>query len=207
MDDTKNTEVNPEDSAAQIPSVAPCYANNLPFGMKHTPLGWGLMTEAFMSFASFALDSQKMKEQYKDATSVDLNEFKNQSLLEQMIDNSTGYAEDCLGRFLDWLVLNHWGKEEPPVEAKIKATPDSVTNRIKTTLFEHLNPCHSVAQTAEDINLNHRIIDDLGADSLDQVELVMALEEELVCEISDKEAEQLLTVADCVKYANGVLKA
>ncbi len=43
-------------------------------------------------------------------------------------------------------------------------------------------------------------IDDLGADSLDTVELVMAFEEEFGCEIPDEAAEKILTVGDAVKY-------
>ena len=43
-------------------------------------------------------------------------------------------------------------------------------------------------------------VDDLGADSLDTVELVMALEEEFGIEIPDEEAEKILTVADAIKY-------
>jgi len=43
-------------------------------------------------------------------------------------------------------------------------------------------------------------VDDLGADSLDQVELVMALEEEFKLEISDEDAEKIKTVQDAVKY-------
>lgn len=45
-------------------------------------------------------------------------------------------------------------------------------------------------------------VDDLGADSLDTVELVMALEEEFDLEISDEEAEKILTVRDAVSYVN-----
>lgn len=45
-----------------------------------------------------------------------------------------------------------------------------------------------------------KFIDDLGADSLDLVELVMALEEEFGAEIPDEEAEKLTTVGDAVKY-------
>lgn len=45
-------------------------------------------------------------------------------------------------------------------------------------------------------------VDDLGADSLDTVELVMALEEEFNLEISDEEAEKILTVNDAVNYVN-----
>ena len=45
-----------------------------------------------------------------------------------------------------------------------------------------------------------RLVEDLGADSLDTVELVMAFEEEFGCEIPDEEAEKILTVEDAVKY-------
>ena len=46
-------------------------------------------------------------------------------------------------------------------------------------------------------------IDDLGADSLDTVELVMAFEEEFGSEISDSEAEKILTVGDAIKFIQG----
>ena len=46
-------------------------------------------------------------------------------------------------------------------------------------------------------------IDDLGADSLDTVELVMAFEEEFGSEISDSQAEKILTVGDVVKFIEG----
>ena len=48
-----------------------------------------------------------------------------------------------------------------------------------------------------------KFIDDLGADSLDTVELVMAFEEEFGSEISDSEAEKILTVGDAVKLIEG----
>ncbi len=49
-------------------------------------------------------------------------------------------------------------------------------------------------------------VDDLGADSLDTVELVMALEEEFECEIPDEEAEKITTVQEAVDYINNNLK-
>ncbi|HNU90698.1 MAG TPA: acyl carrier protein [Spirochaetota bacterium] len=49
-------------------------------------------------------------------------------------------------------------------------------------------------------------VDDLGADSLDTVELVMALEEEFGIEIPDEDAEKMITVGDAVKYIDSKLK-
>lgn len=52
----------------------------------------------------------------------------------------------------------------------------------------------------EDITMESSFIEDLGADSLDIVELLMALEEEFDIEIPDEEAEKLITVGDVVDY-------
>ena len=59
----------------------------------------------------------------------------------------------------------------------------------------------SESQVTEDA----RFIEDLGADSLDQVELVMALEEEFGSDIPDEEAEKLTTVGDAIKYIESKL--
>lgn len=50
------------------------------------------------------------------------------------------------------------------------------------------------------INDKSSIVDDLGADSLDQVELVMAFEEEFDCEIPDDVAEKIVTIEDAVNH-------
>lgn len=52
----------------------------------------------------------------------------------------------------------------------------------------------------EDITMESSFIDDLGADSLDIVELIMALEEEFDMEIPDEDAEKITTVGDVVEY-------
>jgi len=52
----------------------------------------------------------------------------------------------------------------------------------------------------EQVTPNARFIEDLGADSLDTVELVMAFEEEFGVEVPDEEAEKLLTVGDVIRY-------
>ena len=52
----------------------------------------------------------------------------------------------------------------------------------------------------DSVTMNASFIDDLGADSLDTVELVMAFEEEFGCEIPDEAAEKILTVKDAIDY-------
>ena len=54
--------------------------------------------------------------------------------------------------------------------------------------------------SADEVKEDSKFIEDLGADSLDVVELVMALEEEFDIEIPDEDAEGILTVADALKY-------
>jgi acyl carrier protein len=51
-----------------------------------------------------------------------------------------------------------------------------------------------------EVTLEASFVDDLGADSLDTVELVMALEEEFGIEISDEDAEKIITIGDAIKY-------
>ena len=52
----------------------------------------------------------------------------------------------------------------------------------------------------EDVNVTSSFVEDLGADSLDTVELIMALEEEFDAEIPDEEAEKITTVKEAVDY-------
>jgi acyl carrier protein len=66
--------------------------------------------------------------------------------------------------------------------------------RVKKIVVEHLNV------DADKVTDNASFIEDLGADSLDTVELVMAFEEEFGIEIPDDAAESIVTVGDAVKY-------
>ena len=58
-----------------------------------------------------------------------------------------------------------------------------------------------------EIKIESSFVDDLGADSLDTVELVMALEEEFECEIPDEEAEKITTVQQAIDYVKAHVKA
>ena len=69
-----------------------------------------------------------------------------------------------------------------------------VADRVKKIVLEHLGV--DEAKVAE----NASFIDDLGADSLDTVELVMAFEEEFGCEIPDDAAEKILTIKDATDF-------
>ena len=70
----------------------------------------------------------------------------------------------------------------------------SIADRIKDIIVEQLGV------NADQINPGAKFIADLGADSLDIVELIMALEEEFGTEIPEEEAEKLQTVGDVAKY-------
>lgn len=60
--------------------------------------------------------------------------------------------------------------------------------------------CEQLGVTPEQVTLEAKFIEDLGADSLDTVELVMAFEEEFSVEVPDEEAEKLQSVGDVVRY-------
>lgn len=77
---------------------------------------------------------------------------------------------------------------------------DNVEQRVKKIVAEQLGVNEA------DIKIESSFVDDLGADSLDTVELVMALEEEFECEIPDEEAEKITTVQQAVDYINANAK-
>jgi acyl carrier protein len=69
----------------------------------------------------------------------------------------------------------------------------NIEERVKKIVAEQLGVKEEIANDAS-------FVDDLGADSLDTVELVMALEEEFECEIPDEDAEKITTVQQAVDY-------
>ncbi len=72
----------------------------------------------------------------------------------------------------------------------------SIEERVKKIVADQLGVKEDTVAT------DSSFVDDLGADSLDTVELVMALEDEFECEIPDEEAEKITTVQQAIDYIN-----
>ena len=77
---------------------------------------------------------------------------------------------------------------------------ENIEQRVKKIVAEQLGVNES------EIKNGSSFVDDLGADSLDTVELVMALEEEFECEIPDEDAEKITNVQQAIDYVNGHVK-
>ena len=77
---------------------------------------------------------------------------------------------------------------------------ENIEQRVKKIVAEQLGVNES------EIKNESSFVDDLGADSLDTVELVMALEEEFECEIPDEEAEKITSVQQAIDYVPAHLK-
>lgn len=75
---------------------------------------------------------------------------------------------------------------------------DSIEQKVKDIVVEQLNV------QPDQVKPEAKFIDDLGADSLDTVELVMAFEEEFGIEVPDEEAEKLVSVGDVIAYVQKV---
>ena len=73
-------------------------------------------------------------------------------------------------------------------------TSEEIFDKVKEIIIEHLG----VTETS--VTMEASFIDDLGADSLDIVELIMALEEKFDTEIPDEDAEKIVTIGDVVDY-------
>jgi acyl carrier protein len=80
------------------------------------------------------------------------------------------------------------------------STVGTVTERVRKIVAEQLGV------KEEELKNDASFVDDLGADSLDTVELVMALEEEFETEIPDEKAEQITTVQGAIDYISSNMK-
>ncbi len=78
---------------------------------------------------------------------------------------------------------------------------ENIEQRVKKIVAEQLGVNEG------EVKSESSFVNDLGADSLDTVELVMALEEEFECEIPDDEAEKITTVQQAIDYVHGHVSA
>ena len=85
--------------------------------------------------------------------------------------------------------------------AEVVSHMSSIEDRVKKIVVEQLGV------KDEEVTPSASFVDDLGADSLDTVELVMALEEEFECEIPDEEAEKITTVQLAIDYVKTHVKS
>ncbi len=76
----------------------------------------------------------------------------------------------------------------------LKECPVALFDEVKAVVVEQLNVA------ADEVKEDSKFVEDLGADSLDVVELVMALEEKFDIEIPDDQAEKIATVADAINF-------
>ena len=77
---------------------------------------------------------------------------------------------------------------------------ENIEQRVKKIVAEQLGVNEA------DIKNESSFVDDLGADSLDTVELIMAFEEEFECEVPDEDAEKITTVQQAIDYVTASLK-
>jgi len=77
---------------------------------------------------------------------------------------------------------------------------ENIEQRVKKIVAEQLGVSEA------EVKNESSFVDDLGADSLDTVELVMALEEEFECEIPDEDAEKITTVQQAIDYVTAHIK-
>jgi acyl carrier protein len=95
----------------------------------------------------------------------------------------------------------NFGRIATPFQEGELLNMDNIEQRVRKIVAEQLG-----VNEAE-VKNESSFVNDLGADSLDTVELVMALEEEFECEIPDEEAEKITTVQQAIDYVQGHLKA
>ena len=114
---------------------------------------------------------------------------------EAKVTEESSFIDDLGADSLDTVELV-MAFEEEFITKRINMS-EEVSSKVKKIVADHLGI--DEAKVTEESSF----IDDLGADSLDTVELVMAFEEEFGSEISDSEAEKILTVGDAVKFIEG----
>jgi hypothetical protein len=79
--------------------------------MTKTPYGWPMMADGFLGLVHILLAEKNVIQVFESETGVQLSKLANRSPIQEQIDQSTGFEEETVGAFLDWVVINHWGEE------------------------------------------------------------------------------------------------
>ena len=97
------------------------------------------------------------------------------------------------------------GRTCTPIDQPAPVAATAADGRIRARLVKVISEQFGINES--DIKDDNSFVDDLGADSLDEIELVMAVEEEFEIAISDEEAEGLKTVSQALQYVNSRQKS
>lgn len=82
----------------------------MPLGMTKTPEGWPIMADSFLSFAFYAIGKAEIVEEFENETGNKFDSIFAKTSIEMMIDKATGNTNKMLSKFMDWLVVSHWGE-------------------------------------------------------------------------------------------------
>jgi len=116
---------------------------------------------------------------------------------EEEVTNDASFVDDLGADSLDTVELVMALEEEFETEI-----PDEDAEKITTVQQVKKIVAEQLGVKEEEVTNDASFVDDLGADSLDTVELVMALEEEFETEIPDEDAEKITTVQQAIDYIN-----
>ena len=122
------------------------------------------------------------------------DQVRKEMIIQRVQRGKVGRQVDITEQELDGFLATEGSVKELSPELFIRQI--LVEDKIKALIAEQLGV------KPEEVTPEASFIDDLGADSLDTVELIMALEEEFSVEIPDEDAEKMTTVGDAIKYVN-----
>lgn len=83
-------------------------------GMKVTPFGWGdpLLSGAFMACVKWAVSEKEVTDAFEKETGLSLTRLVGRAPITVMVDEATGFAQDLIAKWFDWVATNIWGDDE-----------------------------------------------------------------------------------------------
>lgn len=84
----------------------------LPKGMTRIPEGWPKMADAYFSFVMYSMNSKDVRLVFREDTGLDIMTLVKVTAIEKLIDETSGYTDSILSKFLDWITIKYWGEAE-----------------------------------------------------------------------------------------------